>query len=400
MKFEIKALGATGQVMQLSLEAVNAGDAERMVRAQGLEVIAVRASEAWRGAGGLKRRGGGRVDVLLFSQELLALLEAGLSLVEATEALVEKEQVPESKRVLDGLISALYEGAAFSQALAAFPEVFPELLVATLRASERTGDLPQALQRFISHEERMREQRAKVVSALFYPAVVMSVAVLVTVGLMWFLVPRFASVYEENTARNLPLLSRLVIDWGRLVTAYPGRTVLGAVSAVVSLLWIVTRPGFRAFMMKLIWRSKAIGGRLRVFELSRFYRATGMLLRGGIPAMTAFGMVGALLHPTLRGGLLAAAGEVKEGRSMSEALAAHGLTTPIALRMLRVGERTGGMGEMMERIASFYDQDVDRWLEWFGKALSPILLVVLGLFVGGIVVLLYLPIFEIAGSLG
>ncbi|HRE15843.1 MAG TPA: type II secretion system F family protein [Rhodocyclaceae bacterium] len=400
MKFDVKALGVSGQVLRLSMEAADARDAERLARAQGVEVIAVRAAEAWRVPAGLKSRRSGRFDLLLFSQELLALLEAGLSLVEATEALVEKEQAPEAKRVLDGIITALYEGVSFSQALAAFPDVFPELLVATLRASERTGDLPQALQRFIAHEERMREQKNKVVSALFYPAVVMGVALLVTVGLLWFLVPRFASVYEENTARNLPFLSRMVIQWGKLVTAYPGQTVLGAVTVVVVILWIATRPGVQRLVMNTVWQSKAIGSRLRIFELSRFYRATGMLLRGGIPAMTAFGMVGGLLHPTLRGALLAASGEVKEGRSMSDALAAHGLTTPIALRMLRVGERTGGMGEMMERIAVFYDQDVDRWLAWFGKALSPILLVVLGIFVGGIVVMLYLPIFEIAGSLG
>lgn len=400
MKFDIKALGVSGQVLRLTLEATDARDAERLARAQGVEVIAVRAAEAWQMPAGLKGKKSGRIDLLLFSQELLALLEAGLSLVEATEALVEKEQAPEAKRVLDGIIAGLYEGVSFSQALAAFPDVFPELLVATLRASERTGDLPQALQRFIAHEERMREQRNKVVSALFYPAVVMGVALLVTVGLLWFLVPRFASVYEENTARSLPFLSRMVIQWGKLVTAYPGQTIVGAVAVALALIWVFTRPSVRRLLTQAMWRSQALGSRLRVFELSRFYRATGMLLRGGIPALTAFGMVGGLLHPTMRGALIAAAGEVKEGRSMSDALAAHGLTTPIALRMLRVGERTGGMGEMMERIASFYDQDVDRWLAWFGKALSPILLVVLGIFVGGIVVMLYLPIFEIAGSLG
>lgn len=399
MKFTIKGLGQNNKVMNLSVDAVNAADAERKARLQGVDVISVHTASsglsALRGAANRSSR----IDLLLFSQELLALLEAGLSLVEATEALVEKEQSTESRRVLEGIIGALYEGSSFSHALSTFPEVFPELLVATLRASERTGDLPEALRRFISHEERMREQRAKVASALFYPAVVMSVAALVTIGLMWFLIPKFSSVYEGNS-KSLPFLSRLVIDWGKLVTAYPLQTFFGSVAIVAFLVWVATRQSVRLFVTQHLWRSKAIGNRLRIFELSRFYRATGMLLRGGIPAITAFSMVSELLHTSMRLALNRAASEVREGRAMSDAFSAHGLTTPVALRMLRVGERTGGMGEMMERIASFYDQDVDRWLEWFGKALSPLLLVVLGIFVGGIVLLLYLPIFDIAGSMG
>ena len=400
MKFSVKGLGQNNKVMNLTVEAVNPADAERKARIQGVDVISVQSSAI----GGLAALGGaagrsGRIDLLLFTQELLALLEAGLSLVEATEALVEKEQSPEPRRVLEGIIAALYEGSSFSYALSSFPEVFPDLLVATLRASERTGDLPEALRRFIAHEERMREQRAKVASALFYPAVVLSVAGLVTIGLMWFLIPKFSSVYEGNS-QSLPFLSRVVIDWGKLVTAYPLQSFIGSAALVGLLVWIATRPAVRHFVTQHLWRSKTIGSRLKIFELSRFYRATGMLLRGGIPAITAFGMVSELLHSSLRLALNRAASEVREGRAMSDAFSAHGLTTPVALRMLRVGERTGGMGEMMERIASFYDQDVDRWLEWFGKALSPLLLVVLGIFVGGIVLLLYLPIFDIAGSLG
>lgn len=399
MKFDVKGLGPTGKVLSLTLEAANAEEAEKKARVQGVDVISVR-SAGWNPMSfNSAARRTGRIDLLLFSQELLALLEAGLSLVEATEALVEKEQAPEARRVLEGIIAALYEGNAFSQALAAFPDVFPELLVATLRASERTGDLPEALRRFITHEERMREQRAKVVSALFYPAVVLGVAGLVTIGLMWFLIPKFSTVFEGNH-RALPFLSRVVIEWGKLVTAYPWQTFLGSLAQLLVIIWIATRANVRRFVSERLWRTQTFGSRLKIFELSRFYRATGMLLRGGIPAMSAFGMVGGLLHPSLRLSLLHAANEVREGRTLSDAFAANGLTTPIALRMLRVGERTGGMGEMMERIARFYDQDIDRWLNWFGKALSPLLLVVLGIFVGGIVLLLYLPIFDIAGSLG
>ena len=143
----------------------------------------------------------------------------------------------------------------------------------------------------------------------------------------------------------------------------------------------------------------AIGARLHLYQLARFYRSLGMLLRGGIPVVTALNMVSGLLQLSLRERLVLASANIREGLPISESMASNGLTTPVALRMLRVGERSGKMGEMMERIASFYEDEMARWVERFTKLFEPLLMVFIGLLIGAVVVLMYLPIFELAGSI-
>lgn len=152
--------------------------------------------------------------------------------------------------------------------------------------------------------------------------------------------------------------------------------------------------------MDLLWRIPGVGERLRIFHLSRCYRTLGMLLRGGIPILPALGMVGGLLAAALGDKLVQAAEWIRTGRPVSEAMESHGLTTPVAVRLLRVGERTGNLGEMMERIAAFHDEETARWSETVTRLFGPLLMLAIGLMIGTIVVLLYLPIFQLAENLG
>jgi general secretion pathway protein F len=143
----------------------------------------------------------------------------------------------------------------------------------------------------------------------------------------------------------------------------------------------------------------ALGERMRVYQLSRFYRTLGMLLRGGIAIVPAIGMVAGLLETSLRARLDRAAQMVREGLPLSQAMETAGLSTPVALRMLRVGERSGRMGEMMERVAAFHDEEMARWVDWFTRIFEPLLMAFIGVVIGLIVLLLYLPIFELAGTI-
>ena len=148
-----------------------------------------------------------------------------------------------------------------------------------------------------------------------------------------------------------------------------------------------------------LWGLPAIGERMRVYHLARFYRMVGMLLRGGTPIVPALQMASGLLHPILREPLGRATQLISEGRSVSQSLDRFGLATPVALRMLTIGERSGAMGDMMERIAVFHDDEVARWVDWFTRLFEPILMALIGIVIGGIVILMYLPIFELAGSI-
>lgn len=393
MLFEIRALGADQRV-NLRLEAADPVDAADQARLQGLTVLDVRPA----GRFGLSFSRRSRFPLSLFSRELLALLNSGLSLVEALQTLDEKEAKPEARKILGGVLKHLYEGESFSAATSHFPDAFPPLYVATVRAAERTSDLPQALSRYVAYQDQVEQVRKKVLAASIYPIILMVVGGLVALFLLGFVTPRFASIYADNLER-LPWASRVLMQWGGFVEAHALNAGLLLLALLGMAAWTASRPAPRAWLARHLWRLPGLGEPLRVFQLTRFYRTVGMLLSGGIPVVTALEMAGGLLQPELRLRLASAAASIREGQSVSQAMERAGLVTPVALRMLRVGEKSGRMGEMMEAIATFHEEETSRFVEWFTRLFEPILMALIGLVIGIIVVMLYLPIFELAGSL-
>lgn len=377
----------------LALDAADEASALEQATAQGLAALSARPQ---RGLRLLANPLAARFPLLLFSQELVALLRAGLTLPETIDVMVEKETRPEARRVLTSIRDRLREGQSFSQALEQLPRTFPSLFVATARASERTGDLAEALSRYIGYHERLDAVRKKVVSASIYPAVLMVVGGIVMLFLLGYVVPRFSLIYAE-TGRDLPLLSRVLLDWGRLINEH-GFAALGVLATAVALV-VVFFARVRTAAGALVRRVPALGARLHVYHLARFYRTVGMLLRGGTPIVGALNLVSGVLPPELRERLAQATLRVREGISISSAMTEAGLTTPVAARMLRVGESSGEMAEMMDRIAVFHDEELARWVDWFTKLFEPLLMAFIGLVIGAIVVLMYLPIFELAGAL-
>src|SRR5947208_7689214 len=218
MQFNVHALDTQQQVIALRLEAASEADARGMAESRGLAVFSI---EGKRQALALPRafpRMGrsGAFKTALFSVELLSLLEAGLNLVEAMQTLAEKDVAGERQQVLSGVLAAIHRGEPFSQAVAGFPQHFSPLYVATIKASERTGNVKEALGRYIAYQEELERVRKKIVSASIYPAILMIVGALVIGFLMLYVVPRFAKVYEDM-AHSLPLFSRLLLSFGGFV---------------------------------------------------------------------------------------------------------------------------------------------------------------------------------------
>jgi general secretion pathway protein F len=392
MQFEIRAFKANEGLVALKFEAVDESAAREQARAQGLTVLSARR----RGIGlDLAHWPRQRFPLLLFSQELLALLGAGLSLVEVLETMAEKESRPEVRKVIVQLTEALYQGRALSSAIAAFPEIFPPLYAATVRAAERTGDLSEALARYVDYQVRLDAVKKKVVSAAIYPAVLIGVGGLVILFLLVYVVPRFSQVYE-SAGRELPWLSQLLLQWGRLLNDYGG--LLAAAAFAIAVALVLGLRGITQRLLTVLWRVPAFGKRLLTYQLARFYRTVGMLLRGGTPLVPALEMVAGLLHPQLRARLAVATRRVREGASLSQAMEAQGLVTTVATRMLRTGEKGGNLAQMMESIAAFHDEELGRWVDWFMKLFEPLLMALIGAVIGLIVVLMYLPIFDLAGS--
>jgi general secretion pathway protein F len=395
MQFSINAVDDNQQVVALTVEAADEPTARDLAHQRGLTILSVRS----RGLAlplALQRRA--RFPTTLFSIELMALLEAGLNLVEALQALSEKEPHGERRVVLSGVLDALHRGESFSRAVGRFPQHFSALYVATLRASEQTGDVGEALSRYVAYQEEIDRVRKKIVAAAIYPAILLAVGSLVLAFLVFYVVPRFARVYEDM-AGDLPFFSVLLLALGRGVDQHGW--VIGLIALLTAALGIygASQASFRAWVHERLWRLPILGERMKIYQLARLYSTVGMLLRAGIPVVRALDMVRDLLAVHLRTSLGRARGLIEAGQSMSAALDATGLSTPVAARMMAVGERSGKMGEMMGRIARFHDDDTARFVDWFTRAFEPILMAVLGLAVGGVIVLMYMPIFELAGSI-
>jgi general secretion pathway protein F len=395
MKFELKVLKGSEKIGLIALDAMDAADARLQARNQGYTVLSARPTRSL-----ATRISSGRSNfpLVLFSQELLSLLTAGLSLIEALEALAEKERHAEIKKVYDGIVARLYEGQTFSSALSELPGIFPPLYIATVRASEKTGGMTEALARFVTYQLQLDLVRKKIISASIYPALLLGVGGLVVVFLMGYVVPKFSAVYEGSNT-ELPWMSRLLLQWGTLLETHGMTMLLLLLSMVALAAYTLTRPAVRERLLLQLWRIPALGERMHIYQLARFYRTLAMLLKGGTPIVNALGMVSGLLQPSLRACLEQATTSIREGNSISHAMERNELTTPVALRMLRVGERTGNMGEMMERIAAFYDEEMARWVEWFTKLFEPILMALIGVVIGAIVILMYMPVFDLAGNI-
>ena len=393
MRFDVLAVDARQQIVALELEAANAALAAEEVRSQGLSLVSLES----RGVRlSLARRK--RFPATLFSMELVSLLDAGLNLVEALQTLAEKEGYGERQEVLSGLLAAISRGEPFSQAVAGFPQHFSPLYVATAKASERTGSMREALGRYIAYQEELERVRKKIVSASIYPVILTVVGTLVISFLMFYVVPRFARVYEDM-ASTLPFFSRLLLGFGNFVGNNALVLALGGLLLVAAALWAFSQARFRAWLNTRLWRIPAVVERMKVYQLARLYRTAGMLLNAGIPAVRALDMVRELLAAHLRPSLTRAKALIEQGQPMSAAMGAAGLATPVATRMMSVGERSGDMGEMFIQIARFHDDEVARFIDWFTRAFEPILMTLLGVSVGLVVVLMYMPIFELAGNI-
>jgi general secretion pathway protein F len=397
VQFEIHAVDRRQQVVALALEAASEQAALEAARRKGLTVFSVKALEARKLLRLLLKRRAA-FPTMLFSMELMSLLDAGLNLVEALATLAEKNAGGESAKVLSGILSAIHRGETFSQAVGAYPQYFSPLYVATIKASERTGNVKEALERYIAYQQEFDSVRKKIVSATIYPAILMLVGILVVSFLMFYVVPRFARVYEDM-AGTLPFFSRVLLSFGSFVGQHALAMGIAFISFIAFAAWGFSRQDFRAWLNQRLWAIPALGERMKTYQLARLYRTAGMLLKAGIPAVRALDMVRGLLSAHLRPQLAAAKKMIEQGKSMSAALGAAGLATPVAARMMTVGERSGDMGGMFSQIARFHDDEVARFVDFFTRAFEPILMTVLGTSVGLIVVLMYMPIFELAGNI-
>jgi general secretion pathway protein F len=374
----------------MAIDAPTVEDARRMATEQQIDILSVRSlREPWR-----RRQ---RFDLSLFSEELAELLDAGLSVVEAVDTLAHQQGNNDISKVYRELERSLRQGFPFSSALEKMPHHFPALYVGLIRAAEKTSDLHGALQRYLEYSGRLDSLRNKIVSALIYPAILLTVGGGVIVFLLTFVVPRFSAVYR-GAGRELPFLSAMLLQWGAFASTYAHELLALAAVVLTGLAVVYVRAKRQGTLERLAGLIPGAKQRIHLFRLSRLYLTVGTLLNGGMPLVQALTLSRGVVGGAHRLQLDATVEALRRGAAISASLEQHQLTTVVSSRLLRAGEGTGRMGDLFIRAGRYHDNELGRWVERFSKSFEPILMSVIGVVIGGIVILLYMPIFDLAGS--
>lgn len=401
--YDVVARDSAGRVASRQVRAATAADALAETMRSGFTVLSC---EAANGSGASFSGGVGKqttspsrpgLDTATFSQDFAALIDAGLSVTEALQTLVIKEAAGARRELLEQVARTVSEGRNLSAAMQ-LTGAFPELLIATVEASERTGDLGKGLARYAAHQREMQALKDKLIGASVYPMVLLVVGALVVMFLMGVVIPRFAGLLD-STRTQLPMLSSGLMAWGRLVADRPWVLAVFFGSIVAMGAWVVAH--FRAHGMRSRWLQGIpfIASVIREFQHLQLYRTLSILVSRGIVVHRAMEHGVKLLNDADRERLERAVVLMREGLSLSAALSSAGLSDPVATNMLKVAERTGAMSEMLERIAQFYERRLQRSIDVATRVIEPALMIVIGTVIGAIVVLMYLPIFDLASTL-
>jgi len=394
MRYRVRVESDGGQ-QELELDAADDAQLRQSVADMGLSLIEATPLEK-RKAGFTFRKP--VFERALFTQELIALLEAGLSLVETVETLRDKSRDGLNRTVLAQIVSALYEGEPLSRALERQPAHFPPLYVATVASAEQTGHLAEALKRYHHYDARLSVVRKKVVSSMVYPSIVIATGALIVLFLAFYVIPKFSQVFASM--KEIPFSARVMLAWGNLVEAHGGLLLAGVVGAIVGAGLSLRSEKVRARLFEAFMRLPKLADYQRLFALARFYRTLGLLLAGGMSMVTSMELAAQVLPAQLQTALAQALDEIRAGKPLSGALPAANLTTPVAERLIRVGEQSGELAGMVTRSAEFCDEELDRAIDTLMRVVEPVLMLVVGSIIGTIIFLLYMPIFQLAGAVG
>jgi type IV pilus assembly protein PilC len=337
---------------------------------------------------------------LVFNQELMALVKSGLPILRIWDLLIERASHAGFQRTLRGVRDDIRGGASSSEALAKHPRYFPELYVATVKAGEQSGNLPEVLQRYVAYLKLMVGLRQKVQKAISYPIVLIGIGLAVVGFLLTYVMPTFVSVYGES-AKTLPWSTQVLLD----VVTHAESRLLPAAAVLIGLMlgvhtYYATSAGKLA-IDRLVLKLPLVGQIAVKHNTVQLARTLGTILAGGTPLVDALkGARGAVSNKWISQAMIGAVNEIREGATLADALDRPRVLPKLAIEMLSVGEETGSLDSMLRDVAEFYEADLDTRLVQLTTWIEPALLLVMGVLVGGIVIVMYLPVFQMAGTVG
>jgi len=393
MEYVCRVGTPSGEVVERAFAASD----ERALRAdlerQGLYLLSVRRGlslSAFR----LRKR---RVDpalLLVFAQELAALLKAGLPLFQSLDVMLERQRNPLLRQSLASVREKVKSGTALSDAFRQEGDLYPPIFSASLVAGERSGNLDQVLRRFSAHLRLNLSLKKKAISASVYPIVLLTMMVALVAILVVYVIPQFRSFYEGLGA-ELPFATRMLLAFATTVRANLPWIVLGLGLLALSVVYWLRREGSGVTLDRTLLRLPYFGGLMRMYATSQLMRTLSTLLAGGLPLLNALEVAAASIgNRAMAKAVGTATGRIREGASLTTALESTGMLEALPLEMVKVGEQTGALGEMLNAIADFYDEELDTRMATVLSLVEPVLLVLMAVIVAAMLLAFYLPMFQ------
>jgi type IV pilus assembly protein PilC len=384
---------SSGEVVERTISASD----ERALRAdleqQGLYLLSMRRGLSLSRLR-LRRR---RVDpslLLVFAQELAALLKAGLPLFQSLDVMLERQRDPLLRQSLAEVREKVKSGTALSDAFRQEGDLYPPIFAASLVAGERSGNLDEVLRRFAGHLRLNLSLKKKAVSASVYPIVLLTMMVGLVSILVVYVIPQFRAFYEGLGA-ELPFATRMLLAFATTVRANLLWIVLGVGLLVFSVVSWLQREGSVVVVDRALLRLPYFGGLMRMYATSQLMRTLSTLLAGGLPLLNALEVAAASIgNRAMAQAVGTATGRIREGASLTTALESTGMLEALPLEMVKVGEQTGALGDMLNAVAEFYDEDLDTRMATVLSLVEPVLLVLMAFIVAAMLLAFYLPMFQ------
>ena len=400
MEFRCRLGTTSGEIIEGIYVAQSEAALRRELEDKGLHVLSLRARGGFGGLSFGTTRKITRHEFLVFNQELATLLKAGMPLVQSLDILRTRMTNPVFKQVLDDVHEKVRGGTALSDAFAAHGDLFPNVYTASLMAGERSGNLDSVLRRFVAYSKTIDTVRAKTISAMVYPVILVVLAFGLVGIIVIKVVPSFADFYASFD-RELPLSTRIIVAVSDVVRAQLWLILLVIIGAVIAFMSWLRRPGRGAEFDRLLLRVPVIGNSVHKFATSQMARTLATLLSGGIPLVNSLEIAARSTGNRHMGKELEiVAARVREGQGLAATLLERQTVPDVAIKMIEVGESTGALTEMLNSLADFYDEEIDTEVSRFVTLIEPAMLVFMGIVIASVVLALYLPIFQLSSVVG
>src|SRR5262245_22845722 len=401
MEFRCRLASPNGEIV----EGVYVADTEARLRhdfeERGLYVLSLQPKNAIAGVSLQlpQRRGISTQEFLVFNQELATLLRAGMPLVQSLDLLRSRVTSPTFRRVLDDVHEKVRAGTALSDAFASQGDLFPRVYVASLLAEERSGNLDAVLRRFVEYTKIIATVKRKTLSALVYPVILISLALVLVAIIVLKVVPAFADFYGSFGA-DLPFITKVILRVSDIVRSQFIIILAAIIGGIVVLMTWIRQPGQKARFDHLMLGLPGIGPVARKFATSQMARTLATLLGGGLPLVNALDISAKSIgNQFMAQQLDVVGGRVREGASFAAALEQRGVFPDVAVKMAEVGESTGALQDMLNTVADFYDEEISTTMERFVTLVEPTLLVIMGIVIAGLLLALYMPLFQLSSVL-